>query len=184
VTTEKHSIRNGIISTVVGGAVLAALCYFAPSIWETVKKVSAGGWGWLAALATFELPIWAVVAMTLILYGMYRLIIVLNSSKPAEPSWRDYTSDVFFSIRWRWEYTLYQPKVVHLHAICPVDCTPLVFNDMGGFGRETSFACETCGQTFGPIHGSHEYIKGSVERRISGKVTSGSWKQSVEGADG
>lgn len=178
---ESHSVRNGVVATVVGGIALALL----GELWPPVKSVMLWFWERLLAFAglfgeTYSVPGWFLAALgVLALVTVVRAIVGLRSG-PVEP-YRSYVEDILFGAKWRWSWS--GGDVSNLWCFCP-DCDgELVYDDSTAHrfavhgDPETRFICEHCnGSIMGRITGGDkEYALGAVRREIRRKVRTGEY---------
>jgi|WetSurMetagenome_2_1015567.scaffolds.fasta_scaffold53202_2 hypothetical protein len=186
---ESHAVRNGVITTVVGGVVLAIL----GEIWSPVK--SAIGWVWEKVLAfaglfgeTYAVPGWVLAILGfLALVTVVRAIIGWrsNSAAPiAAVSHRTYVEDILFGAKWRWSWS--GGDVSNLWCFCPVCDAELVYDDSSAHRfhmreePQTLFICEHCNRNvMGRIAGGDkEYALGAVRREIRRRVRTGQYSGS------
>ena len=185
-----EKVMVGVISTII----LAVLAYLGRSfllpflattlfsVWSEVKKTSA----WILG-GTVESPVW----LFYLLCGASVILLIVAAKKICrkvkinEPSWRDYTEDNFFGIKWRWQYTS-TGQLNDPCAYCPTDETILVYRrefDRGGMFIGSSHAitlhCDTCGRQFGPFDGNDTHLCEKVMRQIDRKVRNNEWKTAI-----
>jgi len=174
-----------VISTII----LAALAYLgrsfllpllvtaSASMWSAVKKAST--WFFSGTVGT---PAW----LFCVLSGASLILLTFAVSKIRrevnEPSWRDYLTDNFFGIKWRWAYAS-SGQINNPLGYCPGDDTLLVYRKeyaggsmFMGESHAITLHCETCGRQFGPFEGNDTYLCAKVERQIDRKVRNGEWK--------
>ncbi len=65
--SEKHPIRNGIIATVIGDVILAAL----GQLWPPANRLLGSVWGVLAA--RLAVPVWVLVVVAVVVLAVVRL---------------------------------------------------------------------------------------------------------------
>jgi hypothetical protein len=166
---SKKTIRDiavGSAST-VGGAVFAWALSFFPSIWGPLKE----GIGWLSSAS--HIPAWLLAVMgAACAWAVYR-------RGHAVPAWRrEYRSDRFGDVRWRWEYTL-DGGVFDLKPYCIADHhTQLVpVPDPDGL-QSFSLLCATCGRETMRVSGNLDELCASTERKIEDKIQNGLWEGS------
>jgi hypothetical protein len=172
---ESHSVRNGVLATVIGGLVLAALA----AIWPAFKQVVIWLWQRIAELAglfgnSYLIPGWALAL--LILCGLPTVIrIALSVRKQQLPGYTSYVQDTIKGVTWRWAWN--GAAINGLWAFCPRCDSELVYddsscNDIISGRRETSFICEHCGhQPVTTITGGNKgYALSAIEREIRRKV--------------
>ncbi|MCG5526417.1 hypothetical protein LRB11_16040 [Ectothiorhodospira haloalkaliphila] len=179
-----HPIRNGIIATVIGGAILS----FWPPFRDLLLQVVISAW-------SISVGVWNYLSSTHHVYG-WLLLILLSLSVPTiirvgrrlipkqEPTHTElYTQDFLFGAKWRWGYV--DGSIVNLWCLCPQCQSELVyaehvpnpyrFKEMEEFPR-TEFICERCRVPRATLEGKKSYALGTVEREIRRKIRTGEWK--------
>ena len=178
---ETHSVRNGVLATVVGGIALALL----GELWPPVKFVMLWLWERLVSFVglfgeTYSVPGWVLAALSVLaLVTVVRAIVALRSG-PVEP-YRSYAEDILFGTKWRWSWS--SGDISNLWCFCTVCDGELVYNDRTAVrfavheDLETRFICEHCnGSIMGRIAGGNkEYALGAVRREILRKVRTGEY---------
>ncbi len=90
--TEQHPIRNGVIATVVGGVILAALGL----LWPPARRVLQALWHFLTA--TVPVPVWLVGILLLVAgvvsAGLIRSRLGLAHHTPLKPTAASATSEL------------------------------------------------------------------------------------------
>jgi hypothetical protein len=175
-TTESHSVRNGVIATVIGGIALAALS----ELWPPAKK--AGLWlfeqaSWLVGLFadTYSIQGWALALLVLLpLVTLIRFVVALKQQQPAP--FTSYVEDLLFGAKWRW---LWQSgEISNLWCFCPRCDSELVYDDSSCHNiyasgpSKTDFICEHCGHaTVATITGGNKsYAISAVQREIRRRI--------------
>jgi uncharacterized protein YlaI len=181
---ESHSVRNGVIVTVVGGVVLA----FLGEVWPPVKSVIGWLWEQVQAFAslfgeTYAVPGWALAIVGLLaLVTVVRAVIVWRSSSAVPNSvapYRAYVEDILFGAKWRWSWT--GGDVANLWCFCPVCDAELIYDDSSAHSfhmreaPQTVFICEHCNRrVMGRVEGGDkDYALGAVRREIRRRVRTG-----------
>lgn len=175
---ESHAVRNGVITTVVGGIALAIL----GELWPPVKLAIM--WVWEKTLAfvalfgdSYSVPGWALSVLGLLaLITVIRAIVGLRRS-PATP-YSNYVEDILFGAMWRWSW---DGDISNLWCFCPVCDAELVYDDSSAhsiYSQEeprTLFICEHCNRsTMGRVDGGgKDYALGAVRREIRRRVRTG-----------
>ncbi len=172
---DSKSVRNGVISAVIGGIVLAALAKF----WPPFKELLIWLWKqivWLAGLFTdtYSLPGWVVLA--LVLFGLPTAVrIVLALRKQNSPAYTRYIEDLFYGAKWRWRWVA--GEISNLWTYCPQCDSELVYDDSSCRSlyadiKKTDFICEHCGHTtVASIPGGNkDYALSAIVREIRRKI--------------
>lgn len=168
---ESHQIRNGIITTVVGGLILAGLGYaWTPArlalswLWRLVITV----WGWL--VASYHVPGWLLLVCGFFAAAfLVRVASIYLRNSSSTPPHQSYTSDTMFGARWHWSWS--DNHVIQLWASCPSCQGELVYlNSPDNYLMSVphaKFLCEHCQQVLVDISGGgREYAMAAVEREI------------------
>ena len=183
---ESHSIRNGIIATVIGGILLT----FWPPFRDVIVKILSRVWGlfvgfWNYLSSEHNVYGWVIVIFVLLVIptlvvGVRKLI------GSREPSYQDlYREDHLFGAKWHWDYV--NGSIAHLWCLCPQCESELVYSefvpdqfniDDVGKPPRTEFVCEKCGISRASLEGRKDYALGTVEREIRRKIRTGEWKES------
>lgn len=181
--SESHSIRNGIIATVAGGLILAALGL----VWPPAK--TALHWCaqaleaiWQALISTYSVPGWLVLLLGLVsLIAMAILIAQLARNNTPSPSHLSYIKDSIHGVNWHWSWT--SSGIANLWSTCPTCQGQLVFinNPDAPYisNPRVKLLCENCNHVITEIKGiDHSYALASVEREILRRLrVSGSQSQ-------
>lgn len=185
-----HTIRNGVIATVIGGIVL--------SLWEPYRKliIRSALWAWDAAKAlagwfstTHEVYGWVIILLV-ILAAPTVVLMFCHLLKKAEPGYEDlYKSDRLFGAQWHWSYS--GGAIKNLWCLCPSCQNELVYSEFvpnpydfthDGMEPKTEFLCERCGTPRSSLKGRKDYALGTVEREIRRKIRNGEWQNGVSGS--
>jgi hypothetical protein len=184
-TDEKHSVRNGIFVTVIGGLILAAVIYglsFIPGLFRWVGTLIAGFWHHLTS--SIAIP-WALFWLLLILSTICIIRIVRPLFKRGSdvPRLRSYTEDRFENIVWRWSYN-FANQPINIQPYCPycdiqlVHVVPPFWDNQGD---KVSFYCENCKRTLANVEGGgRSYAISMIARHIDRKIRTGEWEQLIE----
>lgn len=174
---EKHSVRNGVIATVVGGIALAGL----GELWPPLK--AAGLWVWAQVTsffalfgATYATPGWALSILGLLaLITVVRFLVGLRSSGAAEPLHLQYVEDMLFGAKWRW--TWFGNEISNIWCFCPQCDAELVYDDreVHAFNSSepstTRFICEHCNNLeVARVPGTKNYALDTVRREIRRRI--------------
>ncbi len=171
-TGESHTVRNGVIATVVGGVFLWILGAF----WASIKPVISWFWEKAQAFAglfgdTYSAPGWALAILGLLaLVTVIRAVVALRSNYAAPHL--SYIEDTLFGIKWRWSWE--GGDISNLWCFCPACDSELVYDDRvrSPEGPPVLFICERCNRTVvGRVEGnSIDYALDAVRREIRRRV--------------
>ena len=178
---QSHTVRNGIVATVVGGLILTAILTLRSFFVEALLWGWAGViWVWGALISHYSLPVWLLLIVGFLAFvGVVRLFapyfVIQNRDKP---SFLNYTQDMLYGARWRWSWT--GTSISNLWCFCPTCDAQLV--PFKGLLNETHLVCERCppeqsGPHFGSFGrvvttrpGDRDYLVGAVEREILRRI--------------
>jgi hypothetical protein len=173
--SESHPVRNGILATVIGGLILAALSY----VWPPAKSAFIWLWGllggiWQALVASYSVPGWV-----LLLLGIFAITVIARAglslvrNASVTPANLSYTSDTIYGANWQWSW--HQNRVTQLWASCPNCQGELVYvNNRDNYllsVPHAKFFCEHCQKVIVDIQGGdREYALSAVEREINRRL--------------
>ena len=174
------ALRVGIISTVVGGLILAAILAFVPRAWSftchafsLIASAISAFWSHLAASSS--VPHWLLyLLVALALPFVCRTLARLRPDNSGDDPYRAYQTDVFFGVRWKWDYG-YNNEPVGIWGECPQCRTDLVYS-YDDILHRTDFTCETCHKTLAKLEGNKGFVLGKVARQVERKIRTGEWK--------
>lgn len=182
-------MRNGIIATVVGGLILAAIMSLIPQLraffvdaalwlWRGVT------WVWAALISDYSMPVWVFLIIGLFaLVGLALLCVILWSRiKPEiESEYQKYTEDTLYGAKWRWSWN--GNEISNLWCFCPICDAQLVYSE--GY-TETKFICERCSRDRADCHyrsggrviatvegGDRYYAVSAAKREILRRIRTG-----------
>ena len=166
-----HSVRNGIIATVAGGLIVSAIPPSRGFLLEAMSRAWTGViWVWVALISGYSLPGWVLLIIGLFaLVGLVSLYVVLRPQN--EPAYRNYTEDMLYGAKWRWEWT--GNNISGLWCFCPSCDAQLVYSE--SFAK-TDFICERCS----PVGEDRHYRS---QRRVVATVEGGDRHYAVSAAE-
>lgn len=187
-----HSIRNGIIATVVGGLILSLLLpsvrLFFTSIFELLKSIFTYLWNLLTSV--YEVKGWFLLLLE-ILGAVVVIQIMAKVLASRELGVEDlYVEDNLFGAVWRWSYLGHD--VSSLWCFCPKCNIELVYEEVNRRSQlindppRTNFICERCKAIRASLEGDQYQALGSVKREIRRKIRNEEWKsicQTKKGKD-
>lgn len=173
--TESHSVRNGVMVTVVGGLILSAILYTIPYLRSLSLRfllwVRSGFlWVWNAVTSSYSAPGWLLLLVGLLaLLGVMRVLVALRPEN--EPTFKKYTEDMIYGAKWRWCWA--GGRVSNLWCYCPTCDATLVYDDSSCRSyssrvSKTDFICERCNnRVVTSINGGDKsYAVGAAEREL------------------
>ncbi len=181
-----HSIRNGIIATVVGGLILSLLLpsvrLFFTSIFELLKSIFNYLWNLLTSV--YEVKGWFLLLLE-ILGAVVVIQIVAKILASREQGVEDlYVEDNLFGAVWRWSYLSHD--VSNLWCFCPKCNIELVYEEVNRRSQlindppRTNFICERCKEIRASLEGDQYQALGSVKREIRRKIRNENGNQFVK----
>ena len=165
-----HPIRNGIIATVIGGAILSTLPQLRGFLLDAISWARAGlTWTWATLASYYSMPGWAFLAVGLL--GLVGLVAICAGLRPeGKPEYKSYTEDLLYGAKWRWSWT--RDTISNLWCFCPRCDAQLVYiYDSLSYEKKTHFMCEQCP----PNESDHRY---QWQGRVPGQIIT-----TVEGGD-
>lgn len=188
-TKPQHPVKNGIIATVVGGLILAAILSLVPQLRDFFVKTMLWAWRivtwvWAALIANYSAPGWVFLILgSFALVGLVLLCVILwfQIKSELEPEYRNYTEDMLYGAKWRWSWT--GNRISDLWCFCPRCDAQLVYSDSY---TETSFICEQCppdgadrqyrsqGRVVATVEGGgRDYAVSAAKREILRRIRTG-----------
>jgi hypothetical protein len=188
-TSESHSVRNGVIATIVGGIAMAGL----GELWPPAKR--ALGWSWDQVVsvvglfgASYQVEGWLLAVLAVLaLVTVVRFLVGFRAVSSPPPHFQ-FVEDQLYGAKWRWSWS--GDEVSNLWCFCPRCDSELVYDDSSArsiYAREeprTHFICEHCNRdTVASIPGGDkDYALGVVRREIRRKVRLGLYAKPQESA--
>lgn len=171
-------IATAIVALLVAGATI----FF--DFWPTIKGFGTEAYN--LALTPTPLPNWLIAILGLLAAIPILLLLAIIweqafSSAPNAEEWRNYSSDDFFGLRWRWHYfNNAQPHT--LCTFCPACDFQLYGKSRDSFTHGISsmeFNCDSCGKRFDVFEDSHGEMEDKVKRFIQQKLRNGTWPRKL-----
>ncbi len=185
---EKHPIRNLIVFPVIAGLILAGLLYFIPKLLAFVLSTISTIWNYLLSrtfLPNSLLCLLVVLAIPTVL-NLTRYFFRNKIQKASnEPSIKSYTTDNIFGMTWKWSFiTEHNMPSQNLWCFCPNCSNRLVHSSSydNHMRLTTIFSCENCNFHSNSFRGDRDDVLGTVRRAVERKVTTGEWKNIIEGS--
>ena len=133
-------------------------------------------------LASTFVPNWALLIMgllslpALVLLGAVAWQTVFRSEQPSL-SWRNYTTDIYFGLRWRWRY-FDDGQIYDTHTFCPHCDFQVYSRDVSFYSAidHIAFHCDSCGRHLGEFQESLASLESKTKRFIQQKVRNGTWR--------
>lgn len=174
--------HDPVWSKVIAGVILAAGAaigaYFL-NWWSAIGTffASAGDF----ARAPTSIPNWGLLILGLLSLPTVVLLSALAwqavyPQKSTPLSWRTYTTDIYFGLRWRWRY-LDDGLIYDTHTFCPHCDFQVYAQDVSSyrFIDHIAFHCDSCGRHLGEFQESPASLENKTKRFIQQKIRNGSW---------
>ncbi|WFB37574.1 hypothetical protein P3T73_07350 [Kiritimatiellota bacterium B12222] len=188
-SNNSHAIRNGVITTVVGGAILAGIL----SSWfrglllgfgRAVAKPFVAIWHWLTVTTT--VPNWLLSVLILLACAtiIRWLIAILRATNVEKES---YNHDTIFGVHWRWSGGA--AHINNLWCFCPKCDAELVYHEQRQDYRDvsfldsahfTQFVCENCSLCSHELDGDQYAAVARVKREIRRRFRTSEWKKNTQ----
>lgn len=174
--------HDPVWSKVIAGIILAigaAIGAYFLDWWTAIDAFASSSYQF--ALSATSVPNWILMLMALLSLPTVALICAFAwqtafPQKEDHLSWRNYTTDIYFNLRWRWKYFddggIYDP-----HTFCP-HCDFQVFaQDVSSFRviEHIAFHCDSCGRHLGEFQESFAALENKTKRFIQQKIRNGTW---------
>lgn len=183
-TMLKKTWHDPVWSKVIAGAILAlgatVATYFL-DWWPAIGVFVSGSIAF--ALASTLTPNWLLLLLALL--ALPALVIIgalawqgVSPSEPRSPSWHDYTADIFFGLRWRWNYGT-GGRIDDAHTFCPHCDFQVYARDVSSFRviDHIAFHCDSCGRNLGEFEESFDSLESKVKRFVQQKLRNGTWAE-------
>jgi len=171
-------VWSKVIATVILAVGATITTYFF-NWWPEIGKFVALCFSF--ALASTPIPNWLIFALGLlalpavILFGAigWRTAFPPQSTPP---SWKNYTTDFFFNLRWQWKYDP-AGQICDTHTFCPHCDFQVYARQVSAFQfvDHIAFHCENCGSHLGEFKESLALLENKTMRFIQLKIRNGTW---------
>lgn len=174
--------NDPVWSKVIAGLILAlgaTIATYSLDWWPTF-----GRWAnqvYAFALASTFTPHWLLFLLGLLTLPTLILAIAIAwtsifPTRAQSPSWREYTTDVYFGLRWRWQYST-DGAIYDTHTFCP-HCDFQVFpQDVSSYRivDHIAFHCDSCGRKLAEFNESFASVENKTRRFIQQRLRTGTW---------
>ena len=178
----KNVWTDSVCSKVIAAGIIALIVYLSTLIFDWIP----GFLTFLSSVLDFFLmktliPNWSIALLSLCaLIVIYRFVINLwYSLFPSKPSWTDYKSDIFYDLKWVWDYD-FEGQIFNLYSLCKHCNFEINLVDEREYPGSrtiwTQYNCESCSKTAGPFQGSNRKIIADVRRRIRQKIRTATYQ--------
>lgn len=175
--------KDPVWSNVIAASFFAALVGIGTYLlnwWAPIKSFLISIYTYLGS--TTELVNWVIGLMMICTIFIAILVVVLLWQLPfpsnSDLSWRSYTDDVFFKLKWKWSYDSVD-SISNLHSLCPHCLYQVYSTDASAYGslQRITYRCDSCGSTFGPFEEDQYSLEDKVKRFIQQKLRTGRWSE-------
>jgi hypothetical protein len=170
--------NDPVWSKVIAGLILAlgaTIATYFLDWWPVFGRLASQGYAF--ALASTPTPHWLLLLLILLaLPTVFLTAAIAWASTFPTPSWRDYTTDIFFGLRWRWRY-FSDGGIDEPHTFCP-HCDFQVFpQDVSAYRvvDHITFRCDSCGRHLAEFEESFASLENKIKRFIQQKIRNGTW---------
>ena len=173
-------------SKVISGIILAGGSAFAVywlNWWPTIRTWGGNIVSFFAASTAIPNWLFFFVLCPLVLIGVLITVVFLRDCffppQPASPTWENYTTDLFFGVRWRWRYSETR-KIYDLCTFCPHCDFQVYARNVSAYEviPHIAFQCESCGRRLGDFPESLDSLENKTRRFIQQKLRNDSWRNS------
>ena len=174
----KDPVWGAVIATGIATAI-GAISTYSLGFWPSISTAATSAWQFL--LASTPVSNWVLVMLALpVILVLFLIAVVIrelwSDSSMTKPTWSAYTTDTFFSLRWRWRYV--DGSVDRLNTFCP-HCDYQVFPQRASAYDvidRIAFKCDSCHQHIGAFDESYDQLQSKAERFIQQKLRSNTWQ--------
>lgn len=182
-----HVSKHPLWSAVIAGLILSGMGWlWLERDWWWPSIATHAGFAWNFLFRTAELPYWLVALLlipaTLVVFVVVLAVVESRKTVERPPSSDDYTTDVFFNIRWRWNYRSYDLRPIAYCTACGVQLRPA---NVGGFAAapRTQFACTDavgCGANLHTFESDLQTVEEDVARLVQRNLNTGRWLERLQ----
>jgi hypothetical protein len=174
--------NDPVWSKVIAGVILALGATIATYFLEWWPSFGRwGSQGYAFAIASTPTPHWLLLLLGLLALPTLFLAVAIAwasifPAKAQAPSWRDYTTDIYFGLRWRWRYSS-DGGIYDAHTFCP-HCDFQVFpQDVSSYRviDHIAFRCDSCGRHLAEFQESFASVENKTKRFIQQRIRNGTW---------
>lgn len=176
-TIWKDPVGSKVIASGLVVAIAAAGTYFL-NLWPTIKRALTSSISFLGK--TSELPNWLIILMSIfsiILIAFVGIIIWQNYfSTSGESAWKNYKEDIFFNIKWQWQYDS-SGAIYCLYSLCPkcqFQVYPVNASPYSAVDR-IAYVCESCKSHLGTFNQDEFSFENKIKRFIQQKIRTGAY---------
>lgn len=171
----KHPIVSGVAATLIAAAIIAAVSFYVPSF-APVSAALRSAWRFMivdVSIPRWAFWVWLAVSVFGLAAALLRTWFAIVGRTP-----RDYTSDLIFGFRWRWQIephgSVFRPR-----PYCPV-CDQELFSeniDIDFDSVKPRGVCDRCGFSHIIDVTSYSDMFPKVMREAERRIRTGEWRK-------
>jgi hypothetical protein len=157
-------------------AVPASVATYLLDWWPAIGRFAAQSYAFI--FGSTNTPNWILLLLIVLAVptGLLSGAIVWQAvfpQKSAGPSWLNYTTDMFYGLRWRWKF-LNGGEIYDTFIFCP-HCDYQVIAHQSPYLEHVEFFCDSCHRPLGEFQETFASLASKVERSIQQKIRNGTW---------
>ena len=174
--------HDPVISGVIAGAFLIVLVpavTYLTGLWPMIGRLASNAIIWFAEqtavsnwlLSILTLSLGMIIIFIIIILGLF---LTNDKASVSRESYKSYTSDEFYGLKWRWKYDRFD-EIYGLCIFCKT-CDYQIFAVDDTYRGRATFNCEDCGEKTYCKEGVYmDELENRVIRSIQKKLRSDSW---------
>ncbi len=181
-------LKTGIISTVIGGLILALILNQIDSVSFFLESILDFIWHILTLIYEYLIDpiavpgIFIYAGILIVIFYMIRLLKRSDAKKETSnltngPDFLKYNEDMFLGVKWRWKYDNMN-TLDRVASFCPVCDMQLICNTTYD-GIRSDLKCERCNRIHYSHNGDYDDIESRVEMEIERNLRTGDWKKRI-----
>jgi len=173
-------VWSSVVATAIVAVAVGIGSYFL-NWWPAIGHGLVTTWALLGE--TTLVPRWLLLllmlsslpALLLVVVGLWYWFSGRNNKIPGR-TWKSYTTDDFFGLRWRWSYAT-GGHPLDLTSFCPHCDFQVYAENISSFRivDHIDFRCESCGRRLGEFEESYGSLENKVIRFIQQKLRNNTW---------
>ena len=183
--SDSQTVKTGVIGTVVGGLVLAALA----ELWPPAKTFFLWAFDSVKSFGSYLRDDYGTPRWVLTLLVIFALVtvtrFVVSLFPKFAPDHSKFVEMTYCGAKWQWGWA--SGQISNIWCLCPSCQAELVYDDSSNHNRytnekaHTKFICENCnGQVVAEVDGGDkEYAVSAVKREVRRRVRTGEYKGSL-----
>lgn len=179
---HKKLWHDPVWSKVIAGVILAAgalISTYFLDWWPPIVEFITRSYQLLFTSAS--VPNWAMLILGILSLPVLLLLVSLAwltvfPKKSSPISWRDYTTDIYFGLRWRWKY-LDNGRIYNTHTFCPHCDFQIYAENTSSYSviDRIGFKCDSCESYLGEFDESLDSLESKTKRFIQQKIRNNTW---------